>query len=73
MTITYMTRKDEGLGEGLYDSIAWAFEVHICKADTKEFNFAIAYENNSGLFKIELWRKEPQYNTPADFIWTALD
>lgn len=45
MAETYMTRQDAEIGEGLYDSIAWIFEVHINEPDTKEYNFAVLHGN----------------------------
>ena len=41
MRETLLTRKDDGLGEGLFDSIAWAFSEHVKTPDTGLYNAAI--------------------------------
>lgn len=71
MKSTYMTRKDEGVGEGSYDSIAWIFSQHLKEADTGEFNYAVLTGNEDAPQRIELWRTEPNYDTPPDRVWTS--
>lgn len=69
---TYMTRNDEGVGEGPFDSIAWIFETHIKQPDTREFNYALFYGwHEDSPIRIELWREEPKYahNTRPDMVW----
>ena len=66
---TYMTRKDEGVGEGLTDSIAWIFDVHIQEADNKEYNYAVLTGNEDAPEKIELWRDKPNFDTVPDRVW----
>lgn len=67
---TFMTRKDEGVGEGVFDSIAWIFETHLQhQSNGAEFNFAMLTGNEDAPEKIELWREEPNYDRPPDKVW----
>jgi len=68
----YMTRADAGIGAGLFDSIAWAFEAHLREPDTHEYHFAVLrgwHEDSPE--RIEFWRAEPNHDTPADRVWLA--
>lgn len=67
----YMTRKDAGIGVGLFDSIKWAFEVHVKTPDTKKFNYAMLHGwHEDAPDKIEFWCAEPNHDTLPDFTWT---
>jgi hypothetical protein len=74
--MTYLTRKDEGVGEGLFDSVKWALETHVQIPDECIYNFALLYGNEDAPSKIEFWRNEPHMlapdykeHTPADYVW----
>ena len=68
MRQTYITRKDDGLGVGLFDSIKWAFE-HFGLKDDPEFNFGLQFgRHDSEPEKIYLWKSEPNFDTPPDLI-----
>jgi hypothetical protein len=65
-----MTRTDL-VGRNLYDSIAWLFEVHLKEDDDPEYNYALLIGNEDSPIRIELWKDEPNFDTPADKIWYA--
>jgi len=68
MRETYITRKDSGLGVGLFDSIEWAFE-HFDQKDNKEYNFGVAIGwHDSEPKKVLLWKEEPNYDTKPDLV-----
>jgi len=73
MKQTLMTRKDEGVGEGQFDSIAWLFSEHIKEPDTGEFHAAVFYGHNEDApERIDLYRTaEPLVTTPVDRVWNA--
>lgn len=64
---TYITRKDEGVGVGLFDSIAWAFEKYGME-DNGEMNYGIIHGNEDSPIMICLWEKEPSYMQRPDLI-----
>jgi hypothetical protein len=66
MKQTYITRFDE-VGAGFFDSIAWAFEKY-GKGDNVFFNYGMIVGNEDSPERIELWKTEPNWNTPADLI-----
>jgi hypothetical protein len=68
-----LTRKDSEVGDGLFDSIAWAFSEHIKETDTGEFNSALLYGNEDAPERIELYRtSEPLVDTPIDRTWVSI-
>jgi hypothetical protein len=66
MRTTFLTRSDEGVGAGVYDSIAWAFEVHLKEPDDPAIKSAILYGNEDAPEKIEFFDAEnpEHYATP---------
>ncbi len=66
MKQTYITRFDE-VGAGFFDSIAWAFEKY-GKGDNAFFNYGMIVGNEDSPERIELWKSEPNWDTPADLI-----
>lgn len=66
----YMTRKDEGIGEGLFDSIAWALEVHVKQPDTHVYQTAILHGNEDYPLSIVFFtQSEPTvFDVPA-YVW----
>jgi hypothetical protein len=72
MKITYLTRKDADLGEGLFDSIAWAYEVHVKEPDPRVYNFAILHGNEDAPSKIEFFVQEnPNVDDVASWVWLS--
>jgi hypothetical protein len=64
-----LTRHDE-VGAAPYDSIKWAFEVHLHEQDTGEFNFAVLHGNEDAPIRIQFWRDEaPLWRNPPDKDW----
>ena len=68
--MTILTRADP-VGSEPYDSIAWAFEVHIEPqfgvGDKNEFHCAILTGNEDAPSRIELWRSgNPHYQAKPD-------
>lgn len=59
MGTVMMTRKDEVIGNGSFDSIAWAFEVHVGEPDDKRINSAVLYGNEDAPEMIDFY-KEPE-------------
>lgn len=71
MKQTYLTRADE-VGATPFDSIAWAFEVHVGSPDTREYQAAILYGNEDAPEQIMFWRSDsPAYGDAPDFVWNA--
>ena len=67
---TYITRCDVGLGDGAFDSIAWAFDTHIKAEDTGEYNSAMLYGNEDAPDKIEFYREAvPRYDAVPAWVW----
>lgn len=58
MRETILTRKDDGLGEGLFDSIAWAFSEHVKLPDNPRYNSAILYGNDDCPVMIDFYAEE---------------
>lgn len=65
----YLTRHDAGEGVGLFDSIRWAFDVHVKQPDDGEYNFAVLYGNEDSPDRIDLWANEPQVGVAPRLIW----
>ena len=65
----FITRADE-CGVSPYDSIAWAFEVHMRTQDTGLYNSAILYGNEDAPYKIEFFTQAVPLVTDAiAFTW----
>lgn len=73
MNQSYLTRKDLDVGAGSFDSIAWAFESHVKQRDTMIYNFALLHGNEDCPEKIEFWSNEPDFDTPADYVYVRTD
>lgn len=72
MHTTFISRRDDEVGQGTFDSIAWAFEVHVKQPDTGEYNSAILHGNEDCPDKIEFWRAaNPRYDAPPDYVYTC--
>jgi hypothetical protein len=67
--MTILTRKDLNVGVGAYDSIKWAIETHMKEADTGEFHYGVLHGNEDAPLRIQLWREDPNWNTPCDRDW----
>lgn len=67
--LTQLTRSDEA-GCEPYDSIQWAFDVHLKREDDGKYHYAILYGNEDAPRIIEFWRDAiPNYNQLPDYIW----
>lgn len=67
----FLTRTDE-VGEGPFDSIAWALEIHVKAPDSREFNAGMLFGNEDAPSRIEFWRAaNPGHGAEPDFVWAA--
>jgi len=67
---TLLTRKDEGLGDGLFDSIARAFSEHLKLKDLGNYQSAIMYGNADAPDKIDFYlEEEPTIADSPELIW----
>jgi hypothetical protein len=64
---TYITREDNGLGVGSFDSIAWIFEKYGI-ADNKDIKYGVIHGNEDSPKMVCLWKEEPTYMQKADII-----
>ena len=55
MKETFLTRKDDNVGDGLFDSIKWALESHVGIADDSRFNSAMLYGNEDAPERIDFY------------------
>jgi len=69
----YLTRKDENVGVGEFDSIAWAFEVHVKQPDRPELQFAVMHGHNEDAPDyIDFYQQaEPSYFDVPALTWRA--
>ena len=70
MTGIFITRKDTNVGVGEFDSIAWAFEVHVKQTDTRYFNSAILRGNEDSPEEIHFFRSANPLNEAKSTVWT---
>ena len=72
---TMMTRKDEGIGEGLFDSIAWIFETHLQELDNAFINSALFYGHNEDYpERVEFFsQSDPTITDKPVMVWKATD
>src|SRR6266404_67524 len=71
MTTAILTRKDH-VGVTPFDSIAWAFEVHLKEKDTGEFNYAVLFGNEDCPDEIVFYREtNPNWNSPDGRVWKS--
>jgi hypothetical protein len=72
MRQTFLTRRDTEVGEGVFDSIAWAMEVHVKAPDTGEFNFAVLFGNEDAPVRIEFYTQtEPKVMDVPVRVWVG--
>lgn len=65
-----LTRKDAGLGVGLFDSVAWAFEVHLKEPDNPLFKSAVLHGNEDCPDRIEFYaRSMPLVTSKPAMVW----
>lgn len=68
-----LTRHDPDVGVGAFDSIAWAYEVHLKEPDPHTYKFAILHGNEDCPFRIQFWREEaPLYRHPPERDWRSV-
>jgi hypothetical protein len=65
------TRKDDGVGDGLFDSIAWLFDVHLKEKDNKRIKSAVVYgQNEDSPERVDLFLKHSPLVTDMPIrIW----
>lgn len=68
---TVLTRYDADLGEGLFDSIAWAFSEHVKQPDNPLYNSAVLYGNEDCPEMIDFYTEsEPLITSHVAYRWT---
>jgi hypothetical protein len=67
---TFITRNDTNVGVGAFDSIAWAYEVHLKEPDPHDFDSAIIFGTEDSPERIEFYTLESPTitDTPAR-VW----
>lgn len=66
-----LSRRDADVGEGLFDSIAWALSEHVKTADTGVFQSAILYGNEDAPDMIDFYTQaEPLVTDKVAYTWT---
>jgi hypothetical protein len=58
-----MTRKDDEVGVGEFDSIAWLFGVHINEPDNPAIKSALVYGSESSPERVDLYTQEEPWVT----------
>jgi hypothetical protein len=72
MKETLLTRKDDTVGAGVFDSIAWAFSEHVKAPDTGEYNSAVLYGNEDAPEMIDFYREAvPLVTSHVAYRWAA--
>ena len=66
----FLGRADEGIGEGLYDSVTWAFEVHVKIPDDKRMVCALLYGRNEDAPECIDFYAENNINALVQLRWT---
>jgi hypothetical protein len=70
MRETLMTRKDEGVGDGIFDSIAWLFSEHVKEPDDPAYNSAVVLGNEDAPEQIDFYREaEPLLRSVVARTW----
>lgn len=70
MRETFLTRHDTDVGEGEFDSIAWAMETHVDMIDDGKYQSAILYGNEDDPKRIDFYTEEnPRVDTVPAFVW----
>lgn len=70
MRESLITRKDSDVGEGVFDSIKWAFSEHVKSSDTGEFNSAVMYGNEDSPAMIDFYTQaEPLVTDKVAWRW----
>lgn len=70
MRVYYLTRHDDIGATRDYDSIKWLYDTHLHELDTDEYHYAMLHgANEDSPIKVELWKAEPNWNTPPDKIY----
>ena len=70
MKETLLTRRDMGLGEEVFDSIAWALEQHCKILDAHVFNSAVLYGNEDAPDQIDFYLEaDPLITSTVAWRW----
>jgi len=70
MRETLLTRTDDNLGDGLFDSIAWAFEK-IGLPDNPKVKAAVLYGNEDDPERIDFYKQaSPKITNHTVMVWT---
>jgi len=71
---TLITRKDYHLGDGVFDSLAWALSEHCKIPDTGEYKAAVLYGNEDSPQRIDFYTQPyPLVTDKVAWVWTAGD
>ncbi len=72
---TLLTRKNKNVGVGVYDSIAWAFEVHLKEPDNKKYKSAVMYGyNEDSPDRIDFYTvASPKVDSKIARVWFPID
>jgi len=68
---TFITRSDNELGDGPFNSIRWAYEVHLkTPYGFCDYHFAIMYGNADCPQRIDFFKKaSPRFDAKPDYVW----
>jgi hypothetical protein len=67
---TMLTRRDTDVGEGSFDSIAWALNVHVKTHDTGIYHAAILHGNEDCPERIDFYTQtEPKVSDDVAYTW----
>ncbi len=70
MRQTLLTRKDDNVGKGSFDSIAWAFSEHVGTKDLGNYQSAVLYGNEDSPDRIDFYlQAEPLVTDKPELIW----
>ncbi len=70
---TLLTRKDKGVGDGPFDSIAWAMEVHVKVPDKGKYKAAVLYGNEDSPGMIDFYtQSKPKITDKVIYRWTPV-
>ena len=65
-----LTRADDNLGDGVFDSIQWCYEVHVKRDLGTQYKSAVLYGNEDCPERIEFYTQaEPKLRDRVAFVW----
>jgi hypothetical protein len=67
---TFITRADEGIGAGPFDSVAWALEVHVKIPDAGQYRASVLYGSEDCPERIDFYTQaQPKVTDKVAFTW----